>query len=239
MGTSTSGARPVLFLAAVAVAATVSGVLAPRTTRAGEDGRVRLLVACDRDVLPDLLREIRARHAQAWDLESMTLLTPAEAEPAAPEAREVARPADGLGLMKRLLAAVDGLHATAACADLRVEELAVQQRRALLSCTASDPACFDAVRRALAEDAHLASRARVADRLVELGAQQRLPDGRWKQGFSLALREDEERGTQPASTATSIPTALVQRAGLAVRVQLLYASAERVDPDRARVRSHL
>jgi hypothetical protein len=137
--------------------------------------------------------------------------------------------------MQEILLAVQRLGGDVSPAVMQVEEMAVQPRRAMARVTAADPAAFDRLRRALAANGYLRSRAADPQRLVEPGAQQRLRDGRYRQAFSL--RFDEHAGSEvapAASAATSIEMGVVRRLLEGTGMLAQYAGPEQDDPNRAR-----
>lgn len=225
--------RSVLFLCGVAVAAAGFGLLEMRGSEARDGDTVSLLVKCDRRKVPSVVRSLTALGAQVYDLESLGRLDVPPPPATSTSTARLALP-DAGRCMTEIYKALSSVDRKKLGSYFLIEEMIVQERRAIVRIVVDDSTVFDEVRRLFAASPYFRARAQDPQRMVELGAMQTLPGGRKRQSFqfrfALGGLEPPTAGSHAGEISLRTVKELTAEAGLHVT----YAGPEQDDPNRGK-----
>ncbi len=215
----------VVSVAAIAIVA--AGLV--RGGDAKEDERVTLLVKCRPETVSEVLARLADSDVEIWDTRTMKSLRP-EA-PRSPSAQTPATQSPGLrdahAALLAIFEIVDSARTESADKTIELEAVTVQSRRAMFKLTFGSVATADRVRTVV--ESHPWFREHATE--LGVGALQRLSNGGHRTSYTLKLRSRPARVSKDAQLP---PLADVQRMAQGASLDLVYAGAERADPNRGR-----
>jgi len=223
--------RTLLFLllattATVSLTALIHIAVTPTADAEGDEKpEARLLLKCPASEVVDVLKALQGREVQLWDLDTMKrVYTPVSADkiPGLPDAHK---------LMLELLTTLEALKTKDGQPLVRVTEMAIQPRRAMVKITTADGRHFDSARKALAGNAYVKARGAMGP---DSGAMQSLPDGRFRQSFSFRLKDEAPPGAPKRPAVQTISMMDIETAVLSSNMKMIYASAVSEDPHPSR-----
>ena len=205
----------------------LSGLLHLTVSPAEADGEerkeVRLLLKCDASDVDAVLKALKGQPVEVYDLDTMKRRTVPVSADRVPHLPDAAR------LMESLITALQAVKDPHGVSLVKMEDMVIQPRRAMVTISASSQALLDQGTKALAKDKLLKERGAQES----LGAIQTMPGGGYRTKISYKLDERAARSAKRPPATSSIPMVQIQNAGLAANMKFVYAGPVRTDPNRA------